>query len=95
MARRAQVAAAGERVEAGAHHREDGAPFGAEAPPAPERRYDSKDSGARQWRDVWAAGQGVGSIRAIQPLSEVVDQIEHEYRQASERFLQRQPRSPS
>jgi len=64
-------------------------------PPAPERRYDSQDSGARQWRDVWAAGQGVGSIRAIQPLSEVVDQIEHEYRQASERFLQRQPRSPS
>jgi len=64
-------------------------------PPTPERRYDSHDSGTRQWRDVWAAGQGVGSIRAIQPLSEVVDQIEHEYRQACGRFLQRQPRNPS
>lgn len=64
-------------------------------PPAPERHYDSHDSGTRQWRDVWAAGQGVGSIRSIQPLSEVVDQIEQEYRLACGRFLQRQARSPS
>lgn len=64
-------------------------------PPPPERHYDSHDSGTRQWRDVWAAGQGVGSIRAIQPLSEVVDQIEREYRQACQRLLHRQPWAPS
>lgn len=38
---------------------------------------------AKRWRDIWAAGQGVGAIRAKQSISEVVDQLEEEYRQAS------------
>ncbi|WP_288364252.1 nitronate monooxygenase [uncultured Spongiibacter sp.] len=38
---------------------------------------------AKRWRDIWAAGQGVGAIRAQQSISEVVDQLEEEYRQAS------------
>lgn len=38
---------------------------------------------AKRWRDIWAAGQGVGAICAEQSISEVVDQLEEEYRQAS------------
>lgn len=38
---------------------------------------------AKRWRDIWAAGQGVGAIRAQQSIREVVDQLEEEYRQAS------------
>jgi nitronate monooxygenase len=56
-------------------------------PAAPERNYNSNTSiAAKKWMDVWAAGQGVGAIRAVQPVAEVVDQIEREFLQAQARF---------
>lgn len=56
-------------------------------PAAPPRQYDSnKPITARKWVDVWAAGQGLGTIRAIEPVAQVVERIEQEYRQAIERF---------
>jgi len=42
----------------------------------------------KRWKDVWAAGQGVGSIRSIESVSTIVDTIEHEYHAATERFNQ-------
>ena len=57
----------------------------------PPRSYDSNDvSKLARWRDVWAAGQGVGAIRAVQSVAEIVDELEAEYREAGRRFLQRQ-----
>ncbi|MDN5766176.1 MAG: nitronate monooxygenase [Humibacillus sp.] len=51
------------------------------------RNYDTEDAGAhKKWKDIWAAGQGLGSIRAVEPVSVVVDQLEAEYRAAVERF---------
>ena len=41
------------------------------------------EDAARRWRDVWAAGHGVGEIRAIQPLGEIVDQLVEDYVEAA------------
>jgi nitronate monooxygenase len=51
-------------------------------PDSPDRSYDSAGTSARRWRDMWAAGQGLGAVRAVEPLSDVVDRIEQEYRDA-------------
>lgn len=53
-----------------------------------ERMYDSNKSieASRGWRDVWGAGQGLGSIHAVEPVSTVVDRLEAEYRQACGRL---------
>jgi nitronate monooxygenase len=56
-------------------------------PAAPERNYNSNTAiAAKRWMDVWAAGQGVGAIRAVQSVAEVVDEIEAEFLQAQKRF---------
>jgi len=56
-------------------------------PDAPGRQYDSNQSFAgKKWLDVWAAGQGLGAIKAVEPVAAVVDRLEQEYRQAMVRM---------
>ena len=56
-------------------------------PSAPQRNYDSsQDLASKRWKDVWAAGQGLGAIKAIAPVADVVDRLEREYRAACTRF---------
>ncbi len=56
-------------------------------PPPPTRSYNSNQSiTTKRWMDVWAAGQGVGHIRAVQPVGEVVDELERDYRTAVARL---------
>ena len=54
-------------------------------PEAPSRDYDSntgfKD---KRWLSVWAAGQGVGAIKAVQGVAAVVDKLERDYQAARE-----------
>ncbi len=38
--------------------------------------------GAKAWKDIWGAGQGVGNIRDIRPAREIVLELEREYRHA-------------
>jgi nitronate monooxygenase len=33
----------------------------------------------KRWKDIWSAGHGVGSIRAIESVSEIVDRYEKDY----------------
>lgn len=40
-------------------------------------------SKVKAWRDVWSAGQGVGSIDDIPPVAELVDRLETEYHEAA------------
>lgn len=40
----------------------------------------------KRWRDIWAAGQGVESVKAVEPVADVVSQLEREYIAAIERF---------
>lgn len=54
----------------------------------PERDKSAMDfgaaSGAKAWRDIWGAGQGVGNIDEISPVAELVARFEQEYRTARE-----------
>lgn len=43
-------------------------------------------SKAKAWRDIWGAGQGVGSIDSILPTAELVAQLKREYDNAWERM---------
>jgi nitronate monooxygenase len=36
----------------------------------------------KAWKDIWSAGQGVGAIRKIEPVSEIIARIRQEYVQA-------------
>ncbi|WP_298505057.1 nitronate monooxygenase [uncultured Maribacter sp.] len=40
---------------------------------------DDEKSRAKAWKDIWSAGQGVGSTKAILPVSKIVSQLELEY----------------
>ncbi|HET7729939.1 MAG TPA: nitronate monooxygenase family protein [Usitatibacter sp.] len=50
-------------------------------------------SKAKAWRDIWGAGQGVGSIDAVLPAAQVVAKLEREYQAARSRLLT--PRAPA
>ncbi|HVY86448.1 MAG TPA: nitronate monooxygenase [Caulobacterales bacterium] len=53
---------------------------------APARDYGGD---AKRWRDIWAAGQGVGRSRTIESAARVVDTLALEYRAAIDRLAQR------
>jgi nitronate monooxygenase len=56
-------------------------------PDAPGRKYDSNQSFAgKKWMDVWAAGQGLGSIKAVETTAVVVNRLAAEYAQALARM---------
>lgn len=56
-------------------------------PAAPDRQYDSNQSFAgKKWMDLWSAGQGVGSIKAVESVAAVVDRLAREYAQATARM---------
>ena len=40
----------------------------------------------KAWKDIWGAGQGVGSIDSVLPASEIVDRLATEYAAARKRF---------
>lgn len=42
---------------------------------------------AKAWKDIWGAGQGVGSIDDISPARDVIMQIEQEYRATRDALL--------
>lgn len=56
-------------------------------PSTPPRSYDSNQAiGAKKWRDVWAAGQGVGAIKAVESTAAVVNRLALDYAAARQRF---------
>ncbi|WP_313957512.1 MULTISPECIES: NAD(P)H-dependent flavin oxidoreductase [Fictibacillus] len=40
------------------------------------------ESKAKAWKDIWSAGQGVGSVKKISTIQEVVDDLKEEYKKA-------------
>lgn len=56
----------------------------------PDKRLDMSESDTKAkikpWRDVWSAGQGVGTIHGVQTVREVADQLEREFRTAAARL---------
>ena len=58
-------------------------------PDAPGRQYDSNQSfTGKKWTEVWAAGQGLGPIKAVASVATVVDELARDYQQAMNRFKQ-------
>jgi nitronate monooxygenase len=57
-------------------------------PDKPQRNYDSSQQQqvAKRWKDLWSAGQGIGAVRAIEPMSAVVDSLAREYQEALARM---------
>ncbi|RVW09780.1 nitronate monooxygenase [Prescottella agglutinans] len=58
-------------------------------PPAGEKNYTAGTASLKRWKDVWAAGQGLQTIRAVEPVSAIVDRIEKEYDTALRRVSDR------
>ena len=44
---------------------------------------------AKAWRDIWSAGQGVGSIDSVRGVAELVGQLDREYADARARLCSR------
>ncbi|MFT5573381.1 MAG: nitronate monooxygenase [Cryomorphaceae bacterium] len=51
-------------------------------PAAAEIDFAKAAGDRKRWRDIWAAGQGVGGSNQRLSIAQLVDQIENEYRQA-------------
>lgn len=59
-----------------------------------ERSYVSGGDNKR-WRDIWAAGQGVDTVKAVEPVGDVVNQLEREYLAAIDRFTRKTGTRPT
>lgn len=44
-------------------------------------------AGAKAWKDIWGAGQGVGLIADAPSVAQIVDRIEQEYKAAKARIM--------
>lgn len=49
--------------------------------------FGKASEGAKAWRDIWGAGQGVGAVKAVEPVAAIVDRLESEYRAARQRLV--------
>lgn len=47
-----------------------------------------RDNEPKAWKNIWGAGQGVGAIKEIQSIAEIVENLEEEYLQALKRLQQ-------
>jgi len=48
--------------------------------------FEKEASGPRAWKEIWGAGQGVGAVKAIEPVAKVVERLEREYNSAKGRI---------
>jgi nitronate monooxygenase len=37
---------------------------------------------AKAWKDIWGSGQGIGAVKSVTSVAEMVDRLEAEYRAA-------------
>ena len=50
--------------------------------PQGPRSYVSGEASHTKWKDIWAAGQGLQTIKSVQSTAGIVDELAHEYREA-------------
>jgi nitronate monooxygenase len=48
--------------------------------------FEQAVGGAKAWKDIWGSGQGIGVIKAIEPVGRLVDRLEAEYAAARTRL---------
>jgi nitronate monooxygenase len=44
----------------------------------------------KPWKDIWGCGQGIGTVRAVEPVRQRVERLAHEYDEAARALLQGQ-----
>ncbi|MGL4404322.1 MAG: NAD(P)H-dependent flavin oxidoreductase, partial [Notoacmeibacter sp.] len=49
--------------------------------------FDGASTGAKAWKDIWGAGQGLGVIKSVLPVAELVAKMSDEYQAAKNRLL--------
>lgn len=47
--------------------------------------FANNDGKVKAWRDIWSAGQGVGAVKAVVSVAELVSRLEREYEAAREK----------
>lgn len=50
-------------------------------------RMNFGSNSAKAWRDIWGAGQGVGSIRRVLPAAQRIEELRQQYQAARQRLL--------
>ncbi len=55
----------------------------------PDRNYAAGEGATKRWRDTWSAGQGLHTSKAVEPVAQVVDELERGYHAAIARFADR------
>ena len=48
--------------------------------------FDQAVSGPKAWKEIWGAGQGVGAVKSVTSVAELVDRLDDEYRAARSRL---------
>ncbi|OHV73254.1 nitronate monooxygenase family protein [Ensifer sp. LCM 4579] len=48
--------------------------------------FGNAADGAKAWKDIWGCGQGIGAVREIGPVAQLVDRLEREYDAARSRL---------
>ena len=43
-------------------------------------------SSAKAWKEIWGCGQGIGAVKAVLPVAELVARLQREYEQARGRL---------
>jgi nitronate monooxygenase len=56
-----------------------------EADPS-KMNFANSDSKVKAWRDIWSAGQGVGAVKAVVSVAELVARLKSEYEAALEQL---------
>ncbi len=60
----------------------------------PKGDYSTMDFGSggnmksKAWRDIWGAGQGIGSIKEVLPTAELIARLAREYKEARARMIE-------
>jgi len=48
--------------------------------------FSTATDGAKAWKDIWGCGQGIGAVREIGTVAQLVDRLEREYNAARTRL---------
>src|SRR5262249_11869339 len=53
--------------------------------------FANSDGKVKAWRDIWSAGQGVGAVKAVVSVAELVARLKREYEAALEKLTENTP----
>ena len=48
--------------------------------------FDKGASKAKAWKEIWGSGQGIGAVKKVTPVADLIDRLEREYANARERM---------